>query len=235
VSVPLLFSRSYIKRILRTRPIALWPLSEPSGTVAIERVHGWHGTHVGVTLGQPGIGDGNTCPLYDGVNDYTNVYSAELAGAFNGSEGSLMAWAKVANAGVWTDGTTKYAATVYRDSNNRVFIAKSSSANNCLVVAYYAGAGTANIARYVYGVTSTDWLHLCLTWSAGANEAIAYVDAQPKVPVTDFGAWVGAPTAVLIGAASITPTSPWSGTLGPVALWDRALTPGEVAALARVR
>ena len=86
--------------------LAYWPVWEASGAVAdnIEGTAARDGAYTGVDLGQPGIGDGNTCPWWDGANDYCNIYSTSLRDAFNGAEGTIACWAKVNSAAVWTDG-----------------------------------------------------------------------------------------------------------------------------------
>ena len=83
----LLMTPTYIQKVLGIEPgnlIAYWPMSEPSGGIAInaEGTAARNGAYTGVTLAQPGIGDGNTCPLFDGANDFNNVYSASLDAAF---------------------------------------------------------------------------------------------------------------------------------------------------------
>ena len=55
-------------------------MSEASGTDMIDAVAAHNGTYTGVTLGQPGIGDGLTCPLFDGANDYAIANHADFEG-----------------------------------------------------------------------------------------------------------------------------------------------------------
>ncbi|MFV1969356.1 MAG: hypothetical protein ACC628_28375, partial [Pirellulaceae bacterium] len=59
---------------------------EASGSISDDlSPQGNDGAYTGVTLGQPGIGDGRTCPLFDGANDYNNIYSAALNTDFDGA------------------------------------------------------------------------------------------------------------------------------------------------------
>ena len=115
---------TYFKRVLAIDPTHLlgyWPLWEPGGSVAYDiSGHNRHGAYTGVTLGHAGIGDGNGCPFFDGANDYANIYSASLASAFNGAEGTVAVLLKVAKAGVWTDGTNRmYQALKPNLTNNQ--------------------------------------------------------------------------------------------------------------------
>ena len=99
------YGAEYADKILGYSPIAYWPLWEADGSTAEDiSGNGFDGAYVDVTLGADGIGDGRTCPLFDGAAGYMNAFSTGLRDAFNGAEGSFAIWAKVFNVGVWTDG-----------------------------------------------------------------------------------------------------------------------------------
>jgi len=222
---------SYIQRVLATDPIAYWVLGERAGNVArCQVLAAQNGQHVGVTLGQPGIGDGNTCPYYDGTNDYTNVQTATLAGRFNGAEGTVIVWMRVANAGVWTDGQGREMIRVFVNANNHVRISKAAI-NNSVFSQYVAGGVTKTVQ-----VANTSLANQCFgaTWSSAADEFRLYIDGVPVgVTQTILGAWVGVPVVSVIGASSIVPAAPWHGWLAHVPLWNRALAPAEMADLYR--
>jgi hypothetical protein len=224
--------RSYIARVLGTNPISYWPLAEPSGSDAFCYVlAAQKGTHTGVTLGQPGIG-GKTCPYYDGANDYTNIQTATFAGRFNGAEGSLMIWVKVANAGVWTDGTLRYLARVYVDANNEVVIWKAGAANNTLYLRHRANGVDKTVSANDF--TTTDWYQLLLTWSATADQFKAYRNAaQLGATQTGLGVWAGTPTFSLIGAQTSGPISVWHGYAAHVPIWAEPLPLATVQDLYR--
>lgn len=192
------------------------------------------GTHVGVTLGQPGIGDGRTCPFYDGATDYTNIYSAALAAAFNGAEGTALIWAKVADAGVWTDGVARRLVNLEVNGSNYMILHKPS--NNTLQAIYRAGAVSKSVSVGSLGAR-LGFISLGMTVSAAADEARVFIDgAQTGSTQTGLGAWAGTlfSWATVIGAANATPTLGWHGWLGHAALWSKALTPAQVAALSVV-
>ena len=81
-------SKSYMKKVLRPNPgvgydpsslIGFWLQNEAAGGVSFDHSgYGRDGAYTGVTLGQPGIGDGSTAAGYDGINDFNNIYSADL-------------------------------------------------------------------------------------------------------------------------------------------------------------
>lgn len=230
---------AYVAKVLALSPIAYWVLGEHTGAVAYDQIDppDQNGTHVGVTLGNAGIGDGQVCPYYDGANDYTNVYSAALNAAFNGPEGTLVGWLKVANVGVWTDGNPHRVAYLRGDANNDLSILKAG-ANNRLQVIYRTGA--TNEVVNADGYVTTDWLHLGCTFSDSNNSA--------EVAIFVSGAQVGAAVAVanpwgaaslnssqtLIGAWNQTGTNVWLGYLAHVAIWDSVLTAPQMATLATV-
>jgi hypothetical protein len=222
-----------MEKVLALGPIAYWPLNESSGAVAYDiSGNGYNGAHTGVTLGQTGIGDGNTCPLFDGTNDFTNVYTTGFRDAFNGAEGTLQAWARVFNVGVWTDGLNARRIVNLRvDADNFIRIRKS--ANNTIIYEYKAGGTTENQSKS--SMTTTDWFHVAVTWSVSADAVTYYYDgAQEGTPDATLGTWVGdlASTQNAIGAATTTPDNPWHGYLAHCAVWTSVLTPTQIATLA---
>jgi len=230
----------YHQRVLATDPIAYWPLNEKVGTVAYDWVSGrvagaQNGAHTGVTLYQPGIGDGFCCPYYDGANDYTDCTTAAIQAAFNGMEGTVLAWARVSAVGIWTDGSADQCFRFDVNANN-VLSTYKDSVNNQFGFYYRAGGGVA-VTVNLAGLTTIDWMHIGMTWSrsAGASgEMKAYfAGVQTGATQINIGNWVGNPQ-VFIGAGSVIPSLPWYGWLAHCAVWDRALAPAEIADLAVV-
>lgn len=235
---PQLYRLPYPRRVLSVATDALigyWPLSEPSGAAAINQSNNrFHGVYTGVELNYPGIGDGLACPLWDGVNDYCNIYSAAFASAFNNQEGTAHIWLKVASGGTWTDSTLRRAMILQADSNNRVRLEKTTS-NGRVDVVYSAGGTSKSVA--ITGLSSLDWHQVVITWSKSADQVKAYLNGvQTGATQTALGTWAGAlgSTTTVIGAGSTAPVNAWSGYLAHAAVWTRALTAGEIAELYRV-
>jgi large repetitive protein len=233
---PTALFKAYKQRLRDTAPIAYWPLDELSGSTAVDiSGNARNGAHTGVTLLQTGMGDGGASPLYDGVNDYTNIYSASLAGAFNGAEGSAAIWLRVANSGIWTDVTARRAFVIQIDSGNRFRIGRSST-NSRIDCDYSAGSTTKTVG--ISSLSSVDWLHFAITWSKSADQMKVYLSgAQSGTTQTALGTWSGgalSSSACVIGAATTAPVNAWSGYEAHAALWTRALPAAEVAELARV-
>jgi hypothetical protein len=222
-------------------PIAYWPLYETAGATAECLVNSAQsGAYTGVTLGQT-VTDANgvsfVCPLFDGANDFANIYTATFRDAFDGSEGTAMIWCRVFNVGVWTDGSTRRSYNFRVDVNNRVIMGRDA-ANNRNQSNYIAGG--ANEQQNMDGLTSTDWMHVGVTWSisSGVNgEVKHYLDgSQNGVTDTALGVWAGNldNTRTVIGASSTVPIFVWYGWLAHCAVWDTALSAATIADLATV-
>jgi hypothetical protein len=187
-----------------------------------------------VPLSPNGIGDGKNAPYFDGVNDFVNIYSAALAAAFNGAEGTLMAWAKVSGAGVWTDGADRDIVFLAADSNNYLQIRRQGGSNNKIQFVRKAG-GTFNTPVGALNLTTTDWIHLAFTWSETANLITAYSMGVATDAGVVAAQWGAVPASLArVGAHSTVPENPWSGTIAHVALFTRPLSPAQIASLARV-
>jgi hypothetical protein len=225
--------KRYINKMLGYGPIAYWPQGEKTGAVAYCRVNSaQNGAYTGVTLGQPGIGDGNTAPFYDGANDYTDIYTATFSGNFDGSEGSFAAWFQVSGAGVWTDVTERKVLRLVVDGNNLLDFAKRNVNNRMDILRISGGAST---TRSIVGLSSTAWLHLAATWSETANQYIVYLDGVQQGAVMTAGVWGAGPLVVnqtVLGAVSTAPGSVWDGYLAHAAFWDSALSTAAIADLA---
>lgn len=227
---------SYLNKLIATfgsSIVALWPQNEPSGSVSNDiGGRGHNGAYTGVTLGQPGIGDGNTAAGYDGATSFNNIYSVGLNSDFNPAEGSAMIWAKVASAGVWTDGIQRRLFQLQADGNNLVRIVKSASANIISVI-YSAGGSNKFVDTSSFSLTT--WINFLVTWSVTNNRMKWYINGiQNGSNQTSIGTWVGAlaPTLTMIGAGSTAPGNVWPGFAGPALILNKEATPSEVAAVA---
>jgi len=192
---------------------------------------GNNGAYTGVTLGQPGIGDGLTCPLYDGVGDFNNIYSAGFAAAFNPAEGTVFGWHKVFDAAVWTDAAFRRLWTIRADATNTIDCYKTN-VNNQLFFGRQAGGISDGVATTVAGGI-TGFFSSALTWSIAAGQLKVYINgAQVGATQTTLGAWVGAlgAASTLIGCLSTAGGQAWNGYHAHMGVLNRAATPAEVTA-----
>lgn len=222
-------SKPYYRRILAMFPVAYWPLNEASGTTMTDIRNGFNGTYTAVTLGQPGIGDGLTSALFNGTSAYAQVTGANLtnlAAAFNKDEFTVMAWAKVANAGVWSDATQRrilYFGFSTDEANNHFYLRKNTTTNQ----ARGGRAGTTHRAIDYTTSGPTGWFHIALRSSmAETTVRLYYNGAEVGTPGTGISAIAGS-----IAKAHFAMTDAvylWSGWLAHIAIFDRALTPAEI-------
>lgn len=236
--MPVLYGRAYWKKVLNidyANLILYHPMNEAAGAIAIDKSsQGNDGAYTGVTLGQAGIGDGSTCPLFDGTNDFNEIYSAGFAADFDGEEGTFAGWMKVSGVGAWTDGSHRRVVNILADANNQLNIYKNAG-NNIVTWTYKAGGATktANAA----GHSETGWIHVALTWSKAADEAKYYENgSQVGATLNGLGAWVGAPidNNTVIGATNVTPANVWDGWLAHCAIWKTPLSASDILKVGRL-
>ena len=223
---------SYRKKIMGmfgSSLTAFWPLNEISGGTATDIVAGLNGTYTNCTLNQAGIRSGEKSVLFDGTTSFINIYSAGLNAALDG-EFSFAVWAKVSGAGVWLDGVARYLFNVYVDANNRFFVSKSITNNVLTLVGLSGGAGG---QIDVTSFNSTGWFCVCVTGSASNNRIKAYLNGAQVGVDKLCGAWTGAISATNtnIGANTNAPTGVFSGYLSNMMIFNRELTPTEVASV----
>ncbi len=216
--------------------IAYWPLWEASGPIAVDYSgRNLIGAYTAVNLGRDGIGDGKTSASFDGTTSYVNIYSTELNSLFNGLEGTLSFWFKVANAGVWTDATLRRMAMLYVNGSNYLGFGKTTT-NNTLQVFYGAG-GTAETINSAAVGGDVGWIHSALTWSKTGDLFALYLKGNFIASSATLGNWTGnlSATQTIIGATSTVPANPFNGYIAHYAFWNATLTAGEIETLSRIR
>lgn len=227
---------TYISKVMGLGPVAYWPLNEAAGGTA-EDISGNNldGAYTAVTLGQTGIGDGNTAASFDGATSVCNIHSAGLDAAFPGVEGSLSAWIKVSGAGIWADALYHCMVRLMTNAGDQFMLMKTDGA---LIewTCNMAGGATSTFVRTKL-IAPTAWTHLGLTWSHAGNRARAYYNGvQEGADSGALAAFVGVLTAANtnIGAWTTAPNLIWSGTIAHVVLVGRELTATEMLGLATV-
>lgn len=231
---------SYTSKVLSTdwgHLLFYYPMGEPSGTVAYDLSQfGNNGSYKGVgepLLAQsPGVEPNGLIPLFDGTNDYLNVYSSNLASIFNGNEGTACFWLKVSAVGVWTDATFRSSYVLQIDASNLINLRKSTTNGQFDLIR--VGSGTTKTHSIATG-SPTGWIHLALTWSKSADAEKAYLNgSQSGATQTGLANMVGTLTSTTcaVGAANTTGGAPTSGYVAHAALWNTVLSASQIAALA---
>lgn len=225
--------RPYYRRVLAMNRAALvvyFPLWEASGSTALnlEGSTARNATYANVTLGYPGIGDGRTSPCFQSSS--VNILTASLQSAFNGSEGTLILWAKTLDASVWGDATNRSLVYLAVDSNNYLDIIKPTT-ENTLRFRYKSGGVLKSIS---HSLNTMAYFCVALIWSAANDRVSAFVNgAQVGSTLFSLGAWAGSLTYALLGASSTTPATPWRGHLAHFALWSWPLSSAQILWLSR--
>ena len=224
----------YVDRVLGTGPVAYWPLSETSGTVARCLVNtaqnGTYSSDVSAMGTGAGIGDGNTAAYFDGANDYVNIYTETLRDAFNGAEGSVLFWQRANSAAMWSDASLRRPLYLGVNADNRVYLQCPGDGSG-LVYAYEANNVVEGATQGGAEVTTGDWQCAAITWSASADEVVHYFNGTARITRDTLGVWAGqlAANTTCIGAGSTVPASPWHGWAAHCVIWTRALGAGEIA------
>jgi hypothetical protein len=226
----------YKKKVLGTGPFAYWPLNEFSGTTAYNygiaglTLNGLYKRDVSVMGIGAGAKPSESAPYFGGA-DGVNIYTAGLNAAFDPALGSMMIWGKIA-AAEWADGTNRFLMNIGVDAvNNFVSILKAIAVNS---ISYWYKAGGTLESQTTGGLTTEGWQCFVMTWSVAADAVIYYLNgATTGAADNTLGAWAGALAANLcnIGAQTSTPGTPFVGYLAHTAIWDRVLSPVEIAAL----
>jgi hypothetical protein len=118
---------TYIERVLSIESanmVAYWPFNETAGITAVnaEGTVARDGTYTGVTLDSIAGPDGRPAGLWDGSNDYVNIYSSSLNSGWNPDEGTLSAWAKVLDNDTWSDAQVRQIVSLAVDENNTCLV-----------------------------------------------------------------------------------------------------------------
>lgn len=221
-----------VRSIFGSSLVAYWPLNETSGTTITDASgNGRTGTYSNVTLGQAGIGDGNTAAGFvPASSSWGNVQSTGLASAFNGATGTIAGWFLVSAAGIWTDGAGHNIINLLADANNNVSFQKYTT-NTQLRFTRKAGGSQSNVIAN--SSSPAGWTHIAMTWDTGANQFIAYLaGAQFGTTQTCPGTFTGSIVTSEIGRQSA--STYWSGSLAHCGIASRVLSAAEIARLATI-
>ncbi len=169
------------------------------------------------------------CPLVNGGIAYFDACEDRRMDGFLGDQGTAIVWARVANAGVWTDGANRRLIKIgVDDATNRLYIRKGD-VNGRMQFVYEAG----NVVESVIDDTNTavGFVPYAGTWSARDDAMRFFINGiQTGLTQTILGTWVGdlSNTRAVIGSVSAVPGEVWSGSIAPAALWSEALSPDEI-------
>jgi len=209
--------------MLGLSPVALYPLTETSGTQATDvSANVLHGTYSNCTVNNVIGADGTAgCPLFVPASSSILSFPAGLNALFNTAEFSLVWFLRVRAASVWTDATLRQTFSLFADGNNVIRCRKFNS-NNLLRFSYMAGATDRTVD---YTSASDAWLMCTMTVSDAADQMKAYInDAQIGATQTTLGTFAGALSARTWGSA-------WDGWVSYIGIYTSILTLANVQAI----
>lgn len=230
-------------RITNSAVVGAWRLDLlPTNPVAEELTSALNGTFSNVTWpfahhSPAGI----HAPLFNGSDSTVDLYTAQLNTDMSKTQLSISVWARVANAGVWTDNTKRCIIRIAADSNNYIEIDKATSDD--VFQFYYKAGGTTKLFTESTLIPNTNessvvWSHYCLTVDKTNDSAYAYIDGRQSSELTGLGAWSGVLDSdeTLLGSIALaSPSSVWSGGISDLIIYSDVLTPDEVWKVSRVR
>jgi hypothetical protein len=222
---------SIIDNILSTGPVAYYPMNETSGTAAVnaEGTANRNGTYQGATLGQ--FKAPFTCPFFDGINDFLRLDESVMAAPINKNLGSMAGWARVYDAGVWSDETWRYLWNLEYISNaNTIRLAKPGDLATQDRIYSLLRQGTNIASTTSNALTTTGWIHIGLTWDVLVQDELKLFVQGGQEGGTQTGLVTpsGSLTYCAIGAKDYTPINTWHGWLAHWAIWDYVLAPSEM-------
>lgn len=181
----------------------------------------------GAAIATPTYGHLYRCAQFDGSNDAVNIYSAQLNSIFNPDLFTIIAWARVSAASVWTDSTARGIVRIGVDTNNE-FRLRRNTTNNQLNYLWVSG-GTSKGTSFNVDSTNT-WFMMAMTVDKANDQKRSFYNGLMLETLGSLGAWAGnlGSTICAIGSLSSTGTTPWSGSINDVRLYNRVLNPNEI-------
>jgi len=199
-------------------PIAHWKLDETSGLVAVDSVGGHDGGLIsGPTWTSSGQIDGAL--QFDGANDYVEVPHDDALSLT--SELTITAWVRNDSASI--------------SDSYRIVSKEPFGANDSYWLSFQGRKLWFGVAGDFFSPgTSFDpnqWYHIAVSFDDGADEVVIFVDGVEVLRQATFGTINPNNASLLIGN-NWENFKYWDGLLDDVRLYDRALSPVEVSAIA---
>lgn len=209
--------------------VGIWTQEEIEGNLMYDKgPNHINGSFSNVGRGQSPLGDGGKfSAYYNGTTGCTNIYSAGLVSAFNGSELSIVCWAKTN----WNTASFRTMINIQANANNYVRIHGGPTA---AYIRYDYMSGAVDCVRDMTGIT--DSLAHCfgITISKTNGRMRPYFDGSQYLDDNAVtGTWSGTPYIDNSAIGSTWGTyggANWfAGYIGLTAVFNRELTPYEMA------
>lgn len=212
-----------VKSVFGSSLIAFWSMDESSGTVAVDASgNGYDGTYTDVTLGQSGIGDGKTAPLFNGTSSLVNC--GDLSSVMDPDVGTIALWVKPYSADSWLEDAGTYWMLV-RSTTQNFYLGKNYRANKAS--AYLSTPDT----TFLETESSLGWVHWAITYSTAERTFWFYRNGIPLSGTTRF-AGLPADIGWQVWLGSQFGYNFWNGYLAHALILDREATEVELRKIA---
>lgn len=143
----------------------------------------------------------------DGVADAVDLFSAGLASAFNGPEGTLFLEVDIPDSGFFGDANVKWIFGAVADVSNRLFIHKGGAANQ-LRINYRASDAVGIAHSDSSGITGRRRITVAWRDSTVSGETTFVVDGTIRSGSGSVNAWAGTIVDAVFAAQNNTPLTP---------------------------
>lgn len=213
---------AYDSAVLADVPVGFWPLSDKTGMTAVDKSeNGFDGAYVGgVTLDQPGIGDGDGAPLFDAVSGYVQIPANPKLTIKYAQPLTLEAWMN------WPL-VNGYRMLMTQDSGNYPYpwewrLGADYGWAQSLLPTNVADSAAPAAGEWTHMVVTVDASGAVVYYRNGVQTATGHGMLQYAV-TSDLDIFLGA-RADFYGSGF------WNGQLAKCAIYDHVLTPAQVQA-----
>lgn len=167
---------------------------------------------------------------FDGSDDFVNIYSPQLNGAFNPNEGTLFLFLKPVS---MTDGQIRTAAVITAVNISDQIIIRKVATNNT-IECLYAGGGISKARTFTK--SSLLWAMVAITWSIVNDRVRVYLNGvQQGANLTSVTPMSGNLTTSrnAIGTSNIPAALSWNGGICYPTIVNREMSASELLNIAR--
>jgi hypothetical protein len=209
--------------------VAHWTFDESTGNMALDSSGAYDGALVGNPVWTPSGGQVEGALYFNGTDAHVDV--SGVTDSLNGKTGiTVSMWVKSDSVDV-DSGLLHHGVANGADDGLAARFDKTGASGGGTRVMKLTLATTDGLAQVESSehVQTTDWMHIAYTWEDGQPLRLFLNGQEDSSPTFTRGAKSGTihiPSTLLIGAG---PKSRWKGYIDEVKVYNRALTPAELA------
>jgi len=224
--------------IARSNLIGFWPLSDPSGTRAIDLspyAQRADYSTTAIQYGAQGILPGQKAIAMSGVSSYVNIMTSvnSFDTLWSGNNFTKIGWGQVDGIARWSDPAAFRYITHIRTTDNTYYavMGKNQTANQ---LEWRRRTGGAVVAiTYTFPVVPVDWFAMGLSFTLTPTPLLKaflwdsitgwrIVGSSSNAALTDWGSNLPVEGSSVLGAGSLT-AQHWIGKISNCAIWNTTL------------